>query len=175
MKKLSILTAITAISCVTLIAACGKNKNYNDQFGRVPGQCSPQRGFDDRYDPRYNNGFDSRYNNGFDSRYGGGFGHRNDYYDPTCTGGIHRRPPTGGCGMHGQGYYPAQHYTYGGSWCMQAEFCFGTRGYCPRYGVDSGLGETEILLCNLNKAPHAACPQGLTCQQIGEGDTGICS
>ena len=179
MKKLSILTAVAAISCVTLIVACGQNRNqYN---GRGGGGYCPARGYDqyarqgyDRYDRQgYDRQGHARYDRQGYDRYD-----RRGGYDPTCTGGIHSYPtgyPHEGCGYYGQGYRSARHYTHGGNWCVQGgfDFCIGTRGYCPYRSV--GSGETEIILCNLNEEPHAACPQGLTCQEIGEGDTGICS
>ena len=192
MKKLS-LTVITAISCITLLVACGENRNqYRSPYGpQVGGHCSSYGGSgygNDRYgygSSGYGHG--SR-GYGHGSRgYGHGsrgYGHnpRSSYYDPTCTGGVYHRPTSGhGCDMYGQGYRSARHYTHGGSYCTDAyiqggaSFCIGTRGYCPyRGGIQEAAG-TEILLCDLNEAPGAACPQGLTCQEIGEGDTGICS
>ena len=185
MKNPSIITLIAAICCITLTVACGqKRDNYGTYRGGAGGHCSPQSysqydrgyGYDRGYDRGYDNyGSSSRY--GQDPRYGSTYGHRggSPYIDPTCTGGI-QPYPTGapynpnGCGnMYGQGYRSARHHQYSGSWCVQGSFGFGD----PYYrAIDTGSG--EALLCNLNENPGAACPQGLTCQGIGEGDTGIC-
>ena len=210
MKKLS-LTVITAISCITLLVACGENRNqYRSPYGpQVGGHCSSYGNSGYGNSGYGNSGYgnsgygnsgygnsgygnsgygNSGYgNSGYgNSGYGNsGYGHnpRSSYYDPTCTGGVYHRPTSGhGCDMYGQGYRSARHYTQGGSYCTDpyiqqggASFCIGTRGYCPyRGGIQEAAG-TEILLCELNEAPGAACPQGLTCQEIGEGDTGICS
>ena len=194
MKKLSLLTVITAISCITLLVSCGQNRNSRYGFNNGGGYCSPQHysGGQNQYGAGYNRGYNQQgggynqygagYNRGYNQQ-GGGYNQYGAGYDPTCTGGIQpyptgrRFPDPRGCGMYGQGYHPAQHYTHNGNWCVQggAGICFGTGGYCS-YSVGSDLDETEItLLCNLNEQPDAACPRGLTCQEIGEGDTGICS
>ncbi len=186
MKKLS-LTVIAAISCITLFVGCGQNRNQNrNPYGpQVGGNCSPygNSGYD-----RYGYGSDRYGSAGYGhDRYGSaGYGHdpRSSYYDPTCTGGVQPYPTgRGDCGMYGQGYRRAQHYTHSGSYCTDAytpyaqggaSFCVGTRGFCPYFRGIEESGEA-VLLCNLNEVPGAACPQGLSCQEIGKGDTGICS
>ena len=162
MKKLSILTAVAAISCVTLIVACGQNRDhYRGRYGTPP-HCSYDRGFN-----QYDRGFD-RYNRGGFDRYDRGGYDRGGYdrggYDPTCTGGI-RHPGPHGCGRDD---YRAWHHTSRANFCMYGEIRFGG-GHSV---TDSD--EAEIILCNLNEEPNVACPQGLTCQAKLEGDTGIC-
>ena len=178
MRKLSILTAVAAIFSVTLIVACGENRNYRGRYGVPGGHCSPYSGGYDRYGyDRYNQGYGyDRYNQGYGyDRYNQGYGHDryNQGYDPRC-GHVQRYPQHGSCGHYGQGWHGARAHGVGGSWCVQVGGRIGG-GYHPYYASISGSDSTEIVLCNLNEEPSIACPQGLSCQaELGEGDTGIC-
>lgn len=147
MKKLSLLTIVAALSCITLLVACGQNRNYRyGNYGYRGGHCSPQtfsRGYDRGYDYRYDRGYDS------------------------CR---HVRPYRRGCD---DGWHSGRFHRGGAHMCFEARWGMHHDPYWYT-SVSSDQDQTEAILCDLNEQPETACPQGLTCQEL-EGDIGICS
>ena len=97
MKKLSLLTVITAISSITLLVSCGQNRN--SRYGTNGRYCSPQHysGGQNQYGSGYNRGYNQQgggYNRGYNQQ-GGGY---DQGYDQQ-GGGYNR-----GYNQHGGGY-----------------------------------------------------------------------